>query len=69
MLYLAICWDFEQDHPTPEKLWTNPSLKKLLQDWGHPDDVAVIAVAEEGVPIGGSLVSILDNLRTLLPFF
>jgi len=54
MLYLAICWDSEQDHPTPEKLWTNPSLKKLLQGWGRPGDVGVIAVAEDGLPIGAA---------------
>jgi ribosomal protein S18 acetylase RimI-like enzyme len=54
MLYEAVCWRPNQQHPPIEELLSRPELAKLLEGSGRDGDTAVIAELEDGSPAGAA---------------
>jgi ribosomal protein S18 acetylase RimI-like enzyme len=54
MLYEAVCWRPNQQHPPIEEILAIPVLAKLLEGWGREGDTAVIAELEDGSPVGAA---------------
>ncbi len=54
MLYEAVCWRPNQQHPPIEKVLARPELAKLLDGWGKDGDRAVIAELEDGSSAGAA---------------
>ena len=54
MLYEAVCWRPNQEHPLIEEILARPELAKLLDGWGRDGDTAVIAELEDGSLAGAA---------------
>lgn len=55
MLYEAAFWQEDRDRPDMEVALASPELAKILKDWGYrPGDAAVIAISQEGCPLGAA---------------
>jgi GNAT superfamily N-acetyltransferase len=54
MLYEAVCWRPNQQHPPIEEILAIPELAKLLDGWGREGDTAVTAELDDGSPAGAA---------------
>ena len=48
MLYEAAHWRPGEPRPPKEEALSEPKLARYLQDWGRPDDTAVLAIDLDG---------------------
>lgn len=54
MLYEAVCWRPNQPRPPLAAVLAEPELAKLLAGWGRQGDTGVVAVQEDGTPLGAA---------------
>jgi len=51
MLYEAVCWRPDTDHPPIDEVLSNPDVSVIIDGWGRKGDVGLVAEVD-GSPVG-----------------